>query len=104
MLHYDVFFHAVIAAHHGCIGLTVISSKVELSVKHAFGIPVARDSRMGDIRQRGMRACLFYDAGSEVDKYVYTTCYKTYLTVLYISRSSSKGFSFSRVKDPYIIL
>lgn len=39
-------------------------------MKHAFGIPVARDSRMGDIRQRGMRACLFYDAGSEVDKYV----------------------------------
>ncbi|CAN0343330.1 unnamed protein product, partial [Pylaiella littoralis] len=42
--------------------------QVELSVKHAFGIPVARDSRMGDIRQRGMRACLFYDTGSEVDK------------------------------------
>ena len=44
------------------------SLKVELSVKHAFGIPVARDSRMGDIRQRGMRACLFYDTGREVDK------------------------------------
>ena len=43
-------------------------AQVELSVKHAFGIPVARDSRMGDIRQRGMRACLFYDNGTEVDK------------------------------------
>eukprot|EP00903_Cladosiphon_okamuranus_P008645 g8289.t1 len=42
--------------------------QVELSVKHAFGIPVARDSRMGDIRQRGMRACLFYETGREVDK------------------------------------
>lgn len=44
------------------------TAQVELSVKHAFGIPVARDSRMGDIRQRGMRACLFYDTGREVDK------------------------------------
>lgn len=43
-------------------------AQVELSVKQAFGIPVARDSRMGDIRQRGMRACLFYDTGREVDK------------------------------------
>ncbi|CAM9136778.1 unnamed protein product [Ectocarpus fasciculatus] len=42
--------------------------QVELSVKHAFGIPVARDSKMGDIRQRGMRACLFYDAGRDVDR------------------------------------
>lgn len=43
-------------------------NQVELSVKHAFGIPVARDSRLGDIKQRGMRGCLFYDAGEEIER------------------------------------
>ncbi|CAM9771215.1 unnamed protein product, partial [Discosporangium mesarthrocarpum] len=42
--------------------------QVELSVKHAFGIPVARDSRVKDIRQRGLRVCLFYQPPREVDR------------------------------------
>lgn len=46
-----------------------VAHEVELSVKRAFGIPVARDSRMGDIRQRGMRACLFYDNGDDTGRY-----------------------------------